>query len=184
MDNMDKREYTPRRLHYLFVQGTKLDDGKDEEYIEDCREWDKEEEPVTYERHDTIFDGRKNNWSAWVSEQAKMFENMQQYAINLQLDVEDLNEQIEELMIACEEANCNVAQGYKMFKQLKELRLARKAKEEELDKVYAIIGCFDCAAMADTYRYLESIIYGEPEEKAGVLSLENAENTDEIREAM
>ena len=40
-----------------------------------------------------------------------------------------------------------------MFKQLKELRLTRKKKITELNKVIVIADCFDCASMADTYRY-------------------------------
>lgn len=43
----------------------------------------------------------------------------------------------EEGMPETEDANCNVAQGYKVFKRLKELRLERKAKLQELDCLYA-----------------------------------------------
>ena len=46
-------------------------------------------------------------------------------------------------------ANCNVAQGYKMFKRLKELRMKRKEKEQELQCLYTLTDRFDMDVMAD-----------------------------------
>lgn len=47
-----------------------------------------------------------------------------------------------------EDANCNVVQGYKIFKRLKELRLERKAKSKELDCLYALTDYINCDALA------------------------------------
>ena len=42
-----------------------------------------------------------------------------------------------------------MAQGYKVFKRLKELRLERKAKTQELNCLYALTDYIDCDALAD-----------------------------------
>lgn len=183
MENMDMREYIPRRLHSLFVQGVKLEEHEEESFINEDLEYDKEEQAMDYERHDTIFDGKENDWQSVVGQQAELFENIEQYAVNLELDMEELSNQIEELMITCEDANCNVAQGYKMFKQLKELRLTRKEKAAELDRVSAMIECFDCSAMADTYRYLVNQFDGKTEKEIKVLTIED-DADEEVREAI
>ena len=38
------------------------------------------------------------------------------------------DDEIEDILLETEGANCNVAQGYKVFKRLKDLRLEKKAK--------------------------------------------------------
>ena len=43
-----------------------------------------------------------------------------------------------------------MAQGYKVFKRLKELRLERKKKSRELQCLYALTDSIDCDALADT----------------------------------
>lgn len=160
LDKMEVREYTPRRLPGLFVEGIKLEDVQEEKATEASVEeysdiyW---EDNMVYERNDTIFDGKKNNWEDFVSQQQEFFKNIEQYAINLQLDIQELDGDIENLMLTCEDANCNVAQGYKMFKQLKELRLTRKEKLEELDKISVIIESFDCNGMASAYSYCAEV---------------------------
>ncbi len=79
----------------------------------------------------------------------------------------------EEGMPETEDANCNVAQGYKVFKRLKELRLERKAKLQELDCLYALTDYIDCEALADT---CEGNL-------AEVEEIMNAKDTTVIREA-
>lgn len=153
LDNMETREYIPRRLPQLFIKGVKKTEELlwDEEYTEEGKQL--MEEAMEYERHATIFDEVEMDWGEMVSQQAEIFSNIGQHMINLQLDIEDLDGQIEDLMIQCEDTNCNVTQGYKMFKQLKELRLIRKEKLEELNKVSVVADAFDCDAIADVYRY-------------------------------
>lgn len=48
-----------------------------------------------------------------------------------------------------EDANCNVAQGHKVFKRLKDLRVAREEKSQELNCLYAMTDYIACEAMAD-----------------------------------
>ena len=60
------------------------------------------------------------------------------------------DDEIEKILEETEEAKCNVAQGYNVFKKLKELRLERKAKMEELKCLYVLTDYIDCEALADT----------------------------------
>ena len=65
-----------------------------------------------------------------------------------------------------EDANCNVTQGYKIFKRLKELRLEKKAKNRELNCLYALTDYIDCQSLADVCEdNLAEVerITGEPE---------------------
>ena len=156
--NMKNREYLPRQLKELFVGAVKQTKKLDEKNMEESMQenfFNNEyvEQTMNYERHDTVFDGVETDWNAMAMQQKEFFENIGQYIINIQLDLEELDMEIEKLMQQYEDAKCNVTQGYKMFKQLKELRLTRKKKITELNKVIVIADCFDCASMADTYRY-------------------------------
>ena len=54
----------------------------------------------------------------------------EQYITNIQLDIDEIDDEIEEILLQTEDANYNVAQGYKVFKRLKELRIERKEKEK------------------------------------------------------
>ena len=55
----------------------------------------------------------------------------EQYITNIQLDIDEIDDEIEEILLQTEDANYNVAQGYKVFKRLKELRIERKEKEKK-----------------------------------------------------
>lgn len=77
------------------------------------------------------------------------FIEMQDAINNLQMDIMEIDDEIENILLETEDANCNVAQGYKVFKRLKELRLARKAKKKELDCLCAMTEYIDCDALAD-----------------------------------
>lgn len=194
IENMEVREYAPRQIPQLFVGAEKLSDLQEDEMVlaDTCEQEELIE--MEYERRDTIFDGKENDWVSMVNQQKDFFENAQQYIANLQMDVEDLDAQIEDAVWQCENSNCNVTQGYKLFKQIKDLRLTRTAKIEELNKVGLIAGCFDCNAMADTYRYCVDSITGIDEEsvdggKSQAVGMEvineNTESDDvEIREAV
>lgn len=49
-----------------------------------------------------------------------------------------------------EDAKCNVTQGYKVFKRIKELRVERRVKVDELQCLYALTDYVDCDKMAET----------------------------------
>ena len=108
------------------------------------------EEPMIEERNSTPFDDKENDWISFAKQQVAFYRNARQYIINLQIDVKEIEDEIEEILLKTEEASCNVTQGYKVFKRLKELRLKRKSKSKELECLYALTDYIDCDALADT----------------------------------
>ena len=142
--SLETRKYTPRKYEELFENCTlkterlKKSDMKGEETI------------MREEKYDTPFDGRDNDWLAFARQQADFYRNAGQYIRNLQIAVNEIDQEIEAILTGTEEANCNVAQGYKVFKRLKELRLERKTKIQELDCLYVLTDYIDCETLADT----------------------------------
>ena len=123
---------------------------------------------MEYVRRETAFDGKENDWMAFAMQQAEFYRNANQYIINLKLDIEEIEDEIADLMEEIDSSNCNVAQGYKLFKRLKELRIQRKEKEKELECLYILTERFDVDYMAaecegNAYE-LEKLLY--PEEQA------------------
>lgn len=102
------------------------------------------------ERIYTPFDGKENDWLSFVKQQAEFYRYAGQYITNLKIDIGEIDDEIENILLETEEANCNVAQGYKVFKRLKELRLEKKAKMQELHCLYALTDYIDCESLADT----------------------------------
>lgn len=102
------------------------------------------------ERNYTPYDGKENDWLSFARQQAEFYRNAGQYITNLKLDIAEIDKEIEDILLETEAANCNVAQGYKVFKRLKELRLERKSKTGELDCLYALTDYIDCDSLADT----------------------------------
>lgn len=164
INKLDKRNYKPRVLTDIFTDSlvpsknySKLATG----YVEtkaDEKEKKIEQEEVCQsmeqlERRETIFDSGENDWRKFATEQAAFFADAKQYICNLQITMDELDEEIEQVLHQIEDANCNVAQGYKMFKLLKDLRNERKKVAKELECVQTITGCFDCEAMRDAYWY-------------------------------
>ncbi len=107
------------------------------------------EETMAEERRYTPFDGKENDWFSFARQQAEFYRNAGQYIINLRIDMKEIDDEIEAVLVETEEANCNVAQGYKVFKRLKELRLEKKAKNQELNCLYALTDYIDCQSLAD-----------------------------------
>lgn len=159
-----KRKYKPRKYDELFENCVL----KEKKYTRnDFDEMQKEKERIRQdksmqtmerecdkkmikERQDTPFDGKENDWLQFAKRQAEFYRNAGQYISNLQDDLSLIDQKIERILEDTEDANCNVAQGYKVFKQLKELRLEKKAKMQELDCLYALTDYMDCEALADS----------------------------------
>ena len=80
------------------------------------------------ERSYTPFDGKENDWLSFARQQAEFYRNAGHYITNLQIDIKEIDSEIENILLETEDANCNVTQGYKVFKRLKELRLEKKAR--------------------------------------------------------
>lgn len=181
---LETRKYKPRKYDELFENGVMKERRLHRDDISDAkdlRESSKErfdrgqaindeggEEIMTEERRYTPFDGKENDWLAFAKQQAEFYRNAGQYISNLQLDIREIDDEIEDILCEAEDANCNVAQGYKVFKRLKELRLERKAKSQELNCLYAMTDYIDCEALANTcednLKEVENII-GESEKQ-------------------
>lgn len=167
MMGMETRKYKPRKFDELFencilkekrlqkkdvcgIHTYKTESKKQTGYIQHTYENKGGVTDMIQERNDTSFDRRENDWLAFARQQAEFYRNAGQYVSNLQMDINELDEAIEDILCQTEEANCNVAQGYKVFKRLKDLRLERKAKSQELACLRALTGFIDCDALADT----------------------------------
>ena len=164
---LETRKYTPRKYEELFenctfrCRHTHVEDLKpvrtNADY--DGTQVDKEntyeseggEFTMTDDKRYTIYDGKDNDWLGFARQQADFYRNAGQHMTNLRVDIAEIDDEIESILIETEDANCNVAQGYKVFKRLKELRLERKSKTTELNCLYALTDYVDCDALADTF---------------------------------
>ncbi len=163
---LEKRKYKPRKYEELFencilkdrrlqkddIHGTVhiSSDTKQRYSIEPTFDEKDGEVTMVEERSYTPLDEKENDWVSFARQQAEFYRNAGQYIINLQIDIKELDTEIENILLEIEDANCNVTQGYKVFKRLKELRLEKKAKIKELNCLYALTDYIDCESMADT----------------------------------
>lgn len=156
---LETRKYTPRKLSELFEGRTvnmlktgvkpyeEQTIGKEMIFERDTVEWENDDMDMI--RKETTFDGKDNDWMAFAMQQAEFYRNAKQYIINIKLDIQDIGEEISKLMDEIDTSNCNVAQGYKLFKRLKELRIRQKEKEKELQCLYILTERFDINVMAE-----------------------------------
>ena len=163
---MEKRKYKPRKYEELFencilknrrlqrddIHGTVhiSSDTKQRYSVEPTFDEKDGEVTMVEERSYTPLDEKENDWVSFARQQAEFYRNAGQYIINLQIDIKELDAEIKNILLEIEDANCNVAQGYKVFKRLKELRLEKKAKIKELNCLYALTDYIDCESLADT----------------------------------
>lgn len=163
---LDTRKYKPRKYEELFENCVLKDrrlqradlhrtasdssDTKQRYSIEPTFDEKDGEETMAEERSYTPFDGKENDWLSFARQQAEFYRNAGHYITNLQIDIKEIDAEIENILLETEDANCNVAQGYKVFKRLKELRLEKKAKTKELNCLYALTDYIDCESLADT----------------------------------
>ena len=129
----------------------------------------KGENVMEYARKETIYDTKTNDWMAFVREQLDFYQNIPQYMINLQIELDVIDSTIEETLIQIEDANYNVAQGYKAFKELKDLRNERKEKQRELQCLKAITEGINCVVMQEVYQNsvsaVEDIVRGNEKDE-------------------
>ena len=163
---LETRKYKPRKYEELFENCVLKDrrlqrddihttapvgsNAKQRYSVEPTFDEKDGEETMAEERNYTPFDGKENDWVSFVRQQAEFYRNAGQYITNLQIDIKEIDTKIENILMETEDANCNVAQGYKVFKRLKELRLEKKAKTKELNCLYALTDYIDCESLADT----------------------------------
>ncbi len=112
-------------------------------------------EKMDMEKIGTVYDGKKVDWNSFVKGQADFFRYAEQHIRNLQIDIANIDAMIEETLHMCESAHFNVAQGYKVFRKLKDLRNERRELFLEMKKVQAIADRFDCDVMRQVYEEIE-----------------------------
>ena len=165
MKRMEHRIYRPRRLSDLFenMEGREINRGLYREYIKkvDDREMllevieepeMEEENEIEYVKQETVYDVKENDWYALAMEQLVFLQNIPQYMINLEIDIDFIDQKLEDTLIQIEDANYNVTQGYKTFKELKDLRNLRKNKQKELDALRIITDGINMEALADVFQ--------------------------------
>ena len=181
---LETRKYTPRKFAELF-EGSEIKERKtrvrtfntyvaEAEHREEILDDTEEELQMKYVRKATVFDGKENDWMAFAMQQAEFYKNAKQYIINIRSDIDEIDGAIIDLMEEIEVSNCNVTQGYKLFKRLKDLRLERKQKEKELECLYILTEHFDMDAMAyeceNNVDMLEEYLYGKGEDTFSVVT--------------
>lgn len=163
---LENRKYRPRKYEKLFencilrdkdpskeeLRGMQIgyEDRKQKFSMEHTYTYEGGEETMFEERKKTPYDGKENDWLAFAKQQVEFYRNAGQYITNLQLDISELDDEIEVILLKTEDAHCNAAQGYKVFKRLRELRIEKKAKTKELNCLYALTDYMDCDALAET----------------------------------
>lgn len=158
MRKLNNRVYRPRQIDEIF-DGMKGRETNRSEYLrkqEDTVEEVKKHEevaPMEYIRKETALDGREHDWLAFAKQQSEFYDNAKQYMINLHLDMDEIDAQIEDTMIMIEDAKFNVTQGYKVFKQLKELRNLKKEKQKEYDCISALTNGLSIGEVSDKAYY-------------------------------
>lgn len=172
---LDKRKYVPRELPELFTDSVLTEkevtsnQGElalvqsdntqtDNTYIGMTYEENLQEDTMEYSKKETVLDGKQIDWKKFAQQQIDFYGNIKQYITNRYIRVDELDARIEEILLLMEDANYNVAQAYKVFKELKDCRNERKEIMTELEYLEAMAGCFDCEAMYDAYRYSLDVI--------------------------
>jgi len=170
---LDMRKYRPRKYTELFENSSmKVKKKKTTEKPVELNIQTEKKEPVIHMiRRDIPYDGMDNNWMSFAYQQREFFQNAEQYAANLQMDIEMLDKRIEEVLMQIEDTNCNAAQGYQMFKSLKELRRMRTDKTRELQCIHALTESLDCTAMMNAFEkswdLIKELYHGEEPQESG-----------------
>lgn len=166
INGLETRKYKPRKYEELFencmlkskrlqkddIYKTVLSDSdtKRKYGVELVDSYEDGKKIMTEGKHVTLFDEKDNNWVSFARQQAEFYRNAGQYITNLQIDINEIDVEIENILLKAEETDCNAVQGYKVFKNLKELRLKKKAKTKELNCLYALTDYIDCESLAST----------------------------------
>lgn len=146
IENMEIRTYSPRVREDVFEGVKRVPcEEKHEEVVEDVHKG--ETRNMEYMKKETVFDGAAFDFATFARKQEAFYRDAEQYAINLNIELDEIDDELDATMNEIENANYNVAQGYKVFKHLKELREQRKNKIEELKRVNVFLDNFDCAEM-------------------------------------
>ena len=170
MKKLNTRSYNPRKLATLFENGmeetvrvNKLDRAMsgtncmeavnyNPEPVTEVYEMPQnvtEETIMEYTKQETVFDGQKNNWLDFARQQEAFYANAEQYLVNLQIRRDELEDELEQVLLEVENATYNVAQGYNVYKRLKDLRNEKKRLQKELEALYILTYGINCNKEAE-----------------------------------
>lgn len=180
MQKLENRTYHPRHIFKIFEGMNGRETDKNEycrKLVDEVEEYETKEEVTTmeYSRKDTALDGKVHDWLAFAKQQSEFYDNALQYMMNLKVDMDEIDAQIEETLIMIENANFNVTQGYKAFKQLKDLRNEKKEKQKEYDCLVSLTKGIDVGDISDQAYYAVQ----EIEEILGTVENEGYEEVSE-----
>lgn len=102
--------------------------------------------------NETIYDNQENNWMHMIERHMEFYSNIEQYMSNLKIEQEKLEREIEELLVFMEENNCNAAQGFKLYKFLRDRRIRRKEIIKELQLLEVWTETIECQQMQSMYQ--------------------------------
>lgn len=167
---LDTRRYKPRVLEELFSDGytkefkavTEWDDNKtlnssiideeDEIFINSSYEITEQKNGgchMNIERIATVFDNSDIDLKSYISGQVSFYRDINQHVTNLKLDIKNIDNYIEQLLEEAESSNYNAVQGFKVFKELKGLRLEKTAKVRALHNYEEVCKLINCEKLAD-----------------------------------
>lgn len=133
----------------IFISlGTK----KDTQYEQAVMNMEKEVKNMDLVRRETAFDNAKCDWIQVAREQMVFFADIKQYMINLELVKKNLDAEIEDILDYIETTNYNAAQGYRIYRMLRERRVQRKNVVTEIRQLQALTELFDCEQMKSVYQ--------------------------------
>lgn len=170
IENLEVRNYSPRVREDIFEGLRELSyEEKHEDLVEDTYVGGVSD--MEYVKKTTIFDGENFDFAAFARRQEAFYRDLEQYSINLNIELDEIDEELDATMNEIENANYNVAQGYKVFKHLKDLREQRRYKMEELKKVNVFLDNIDCAELEKVSGFVAEeveIVVKDKEEEAKI----------------
>lgn len=131
-----------------------LGTDKSAEYARNLNDYYTEEEAKKMDlvKKNTVFDGKEINWLQFAEQQLKFFTEIKQYMVNLTISLQNIDNEIEDILDYIESTKCNAAQGYKLYKILRQRRIHRKQLITELQQLETLTEGFDCQQMQKQYQ--------------------------------
>ncbi len=90
----------------------------------------------------TRFDDMDTDWNGYVEDLISFSSQLKQYRTNLNYMLSEVDKEICDIMHYIEFYNLDAANGYKMYKMLKDCRLRRRKIKDEQEKVNATLMVF------------------------------------------
>ena len=88
---------------------------------------------------ETMFDMADMNWNHYIQTLITFCSDLKQYRVNLNYLLSQVDKEICDIMHYIEFNNLDAANGYRMYKMLKDCRLRRRKIKDDLEKVNLII---------------------------------------------